>query len=63
MARVATKPGLTVLSINNVDPQLRNAFKGLCAINGCTLKEGVQLMMQKAVDAQSLDLLPPDKKK
>lgn len=62
MARVATKPGLTVLMVNNVDPQLRNAFKGLCATNGYTLKDGVLMLMQKAVEAQSLDLSAPKKK-
>jgi hypothetical protein len=47
---------------NNVDPQHRSAFKRLCATTGCTLKDGVLLLLQKAVDAQSLDLSAPKKK-
>lgn len=62
MGRMATKPGLTVLMINNVDPQLRNAFKGLCATQGYTLKDGVLMLIQKAVDAQTLGLSAPKKK-
>ena len=59
--RMSTKQGLTVLHINNIDPQLRNRFKGICAVNGMTLKEGVLQLMRTAVEANSLELAPKKK--
>jgi len=53
---MSTKPGLTVLHVNNVDPGIRNRFKGLCATNGYTLKEGILKLMEVSVKEGSLDL-------
>jgi len=53
---------VAVLQINNFDRQLKNDFKALCAKNGYTLKQGILLMMQKAIDYQSLDCKKPPKR-
>ena len=53
---MSTKPGFTVLHVNNVEPDLRNRFKGLCAVNGYTLKEGILKLMELCVKEGTLDL-------
>ena len=53
------KPGKTVIQLNNIDQELRNRFKGLCAFNGSTLKDGILKVMRIAIDANTLELTGP----
>jgi hypothetical protein len=57
-----TMSAVAVLQINNFDRQIKNEFKALCAKNGHTLKQGLLLLMQKAVANQSLDCTKPRKR-